>query len=85
MCGGVYCFNPGVGMFSFVGLCRPYIPCNSQEDFHHRGHIGHVVSCAFDASRFEMVIIFGVPISLTVCTMRNIPLVFGWFEFYFAH
>jgi hypothetical protein len=30
-----------VGMFYFVGLCRPYIPCNPQDDFHDRGHIGH--------------------------------------------
>jgi hypothetical protein len=30
-----------VGMFSFVGPFRPYIPCNSQDDFHHRGHIAH--------------------------------------------
>jgi hypothetical protein len=29
-----------VGMF-FLGICRPYIPCNSEDDFHHRGHIGH--------------------------------------------
>jgi hypothetical protein len=28
-------------MFSFVAHCRSCIPCNSQEDFHHRGHIGH--------------------------------------------
>jgi hypothetical protein len=43
-----------------------------------------VIICAFDASRFEMEIIFGVPISLTVCTLSNIPFVFGWFKFYFA-
>jgi hypothetical protein len=30
-----------VGMFSFVDSFRLYIPCNSQDDFHHRGHIGH--------------------------------------------
>jgi hypothetical protein len=42
-----------------------------------------VVTCTFDASRFEMAIIFGVPI-LTVCTLSNIHFVFGWFEFYFA-
>jgi hypothetical protein len=30
-----------VGMFSFVGPCRPYILCNSQDYFHHRGHTGH--------------------------------------------
>jgi hypothetical protein len=29
-------------------------------------------------------IIFGVPISLTVCTLSNISFVFGQFEFYFA-
>jgi hypothetical protein len=38
ICAGVYYFSPrGVGMFSFVGLGRSYIPCNSQDDFHHRG------------------------------------------------
>jgi hypothetical protein len=26
---------------SSVGPCGPYILCNLQEDFHHRGHIGH--------------------------------------------
>jgi hypothetical protein len=25
----------------YVALCRPYIPCNLQDDFHNRGHIGH--------------------------------------------
>jgi hypothetical protein len=40
-----------------------------------------VVICASHASRFEMAIIFGVPISLTVC---NISIEFGRFEFYFA-
>jgi hypothetical protein len=29
-------------------------------------------------------VIFGVPISLTVCTLSNIPFVFGQFEFYVA-
>jgi hypothetical protein len=43
-----------------------------------------VVTSAFDASWFEMAIIFSVPISLTVCTLSNIPFVFGQFEFYFA-
>jgi hypothetical protein len=33
--------NGEVGMFSFVGPCRPYIPCNSQDGFHHRRHMGH--------------------------------------------
>jgi hypothetical protein len=31
-----------VDIFSIIGLCRPYIPCNFQDDFHHRGHIGHL-------------------------------------------
>jgi hypothetical protein len=35
------------------------------------------------ASRFAKAIIFGVPISLTVCTFSNMPFVFGRFEFYF--
>jgi hypothetical protein len=42
-----------------------------------------VVTGAFDTFQFEMTI-FGVPISLTVCTLSNIPFVFGRFEFYFA-
>jgi hypothetical protein len=28
-------------MFSFVGPCRLYFPCNSQDDFCDRGHTGH--------------------------------------------
>jgi hypothetical protein len=31
-----------------------------------------------------MAIIFGVPISLTVCTLSNIYFLFGQIEFYFA-
>jgi hypothetical protein len=82
-----------VGIFSFVGPCRPNIPCNLQDDFHPRQHIGHrsiilfggiILSSAFNASQFEMAIIFGVPISLTVCTLSNIPFVFWQMEFYFA-
>jgi hypothetical protein len=30
-----------VGRFSFEGPCRPYILCNSLDDFRHRGHIKH--------------------------------------------
>jgi hypothetical protein len=33
--------NREVGMFSFVGPCRLYIPCSWQNNFHHRGHIWH--------------------------------------------
>jgi hypothetical protein len=33
--------NGEVDMFSFIVLCRPYIPCNWQDDFHRRDHIGH--------------------------------------------
>jgi hypothetical protein len=46
--------------------------------------ICRVVTLAFHASRVEMAIIFGVCIFLTVCTLSNIPFVFGRFEFYFA-
>jgi hypothetical protein len=50
-----------VGMFSFVGLYIPYIPCNWQVVFYRSGHIGHqVVTCAFDTSPFEMAITFCV-------------------------
>jgi hypothetical protein len=33
--------NEEVGTFSFLGPCRLYIHCNSQDDFHHRGHVRH--------------------------------------------
>jgi hypothetical protein len=61
--------NGEVGMFSFVGLCRPYIPCNSQDDFHHTGQIGHhslflfggVNSPAHLPNLGLRCIVFGVP------------------------
>jgi hypothetical protein len=37
---GVYIFERRGGMFSSVGPCGPYIPCSSQGDYRHRGHIG---------------------------------------------
>jgi hypothetical protein len=43
-----------------------------------------MVTCSFHAFRFEMAIIFGVPISLTVCTLSNISFVFGLLKFDFA-
>jgi hypothetical protein len=43
-----------------------------------------VVTCAFDTSQSEVAIISGVPISLIVCTLNNIPFAFGRFKFYFA-
>jgi hypothetical protein len=43
-----------------------------------------MVTRTFYASWFEMAITFGVPISLTVCTLSNISFVFGRFELYFA-
>jgi hypothetical protein len=46
--------------------------------------VWQVVTGAFHASWFEMAIIFGVSISLTVCTLNSISFVFGQFEFYFA-
>jgi hypothetical protein len=88
--------NREVGMFSFVGPCRPNIPCNLQDDsttentlnitrsFFLVALVCQVVTCAFDTSRFETAIIFGVPIYLTVCTLSHIPFVFGRFKFYFA-
>jgi hypothetical protein len=76
-------------VFSFVGPCRPYIPCNLQDDSTTEGTsditrsffwvamVCQAVTCAFDASRFEVAIIFGVPRFLTVCTLRSILFVFG--------
>jgi hypothetical protein len=44
LCGRIIFFSTvEVGMIYFVGLCRPYVLCNSQNDFHHRGHIGHFI------------------------------------------
>jgi hypothetical protein len=43
-----------------------------------------VVTCAFDACQFDVAIIFGVSIPLRVCTLSNIPSVFGQLKFYFA-
>jgi hypothetical protein len=43
-----------------------------------------MVTCAFDASQFEVTIISGVSISLAICTLSNIPFVVGQFKFYFA-
>jgi hypothetical protein len=72
-----------VGMFSFVGPCRLYILCNSQDDFHHSGYIGH-----------NSIFRFG-GIGLSSGHLRiwrisvwdgnsNISFVFGRFEFYSA-
>jgi hypothetical protein len=89
--------NGEVGMFYFVGSC------NSQDDFHHRGHITRsffsvalvcqVITCTFDASRFEMAILLVVlwhwAISLLclggsnfilqcrIYSTLNMPLLFG--------
>jgi hypothetical protein len=70
-------------MFSFVGLCSPCIPCTSQDDLHYRGNIGHH-SIFLLVALVCQVVIFGVPISYTVCALSNVTFVFGWFEFYFA-
>jgi hypothetical protein len=40
-----------------------------------------VATCVFHASRFEMKIIFGMPISLAVCTLSNTYFVFGGSNF----
>jgi hypothetical protein len=98
---GVYgmfdlCRRSVLFMFSFVDLCRPYIPCNSQDvsttgdtsditrSLFSVALVCQVVTCAFNASWFEIAIIAGMPIFLTVRTSSNIPFVFGRFEFYFA-
>jgi hypothetical protein len=31
-----------------------------------------------------MTIVSGVPISLAICTLKNIPFALGWFKIYFA-
>jgi hypothetical protein len=43
-----------------------------------------VIAGAFDAFWFEVAVVFGVPVSLTDCTLGNVSFVPGRFEFYFA-
>jgi hypothetical protein len=43
-----------------------------------------MVPCTFDASRFEVTTVFGVPTPLAICILSNIPFVFGQFKFYLA-
>jgi uncharacterized membrane protein YhhN len=43
-----------------------------------------VVTCAFDASQFKVAVVFGVPVSLAVCTLGTMFLVSGRFKFYFV-
>jgi hypothetical protein len=43
-----------------------------------------VITCAFDASWFQMAVMLCVPISLAVCALGNITFVFGMFKFDFA-
>jgi hypothetical protein len=84
-------------VFSFVVPYRPYAPCSSRDDFHLRGQSGHgsifpsaqvykVISGAFDASWFQVAVVFGVPVFLAICTLGNVSFVSeeGGVEFYFA-
>jgi hypothetical protein len=41
--------------------------------------ICQVVTCAFDASQLKMAVVFAVPVSLAVCTLGNVPFMFGLF------
>jgi hypothetical protein len=43
-----------------------------------------VVTCAFDAAWFKVAVVFGVPVSLAVCTLGNVSFVSRQFKFYFA-
>jgi hypothetical protein len=43
-----------------------------------------VLTYAFDASCFEVAVVFGVSVSLAVCALNNIPFVLGRFKFDFA-
>jgi hypothetical protein len=43
-----------------------------------------VLTCAFDASWFKVAVVFGVPVSLAVCTLGILSFVSGRFKFYFA-
>jgi hypothetical protein len=43
-----------------------------------------VFICTFDASWFEMAVVFCVSVSLAVSALSNIPFVLGWFKFDFA-
>jgi hypothetical protein len=89
--------NREMGVFSSVGPCTHHTSLvirrmiSTTEDTSHIiqsfflvALVCQMVSCTFHASWFVMTIIFGLPISLTLCTLSNIPFVFGQFEFYFA-
>jgi hypothetical protein len=39
-----------------------------------------VIAGAFNTARLEMTKIFGVPVSLTIGTLRDVTRVFGWFK-----
>jgi hypothetical protein len=43
-----------------------------------------VSTCAFDASWFEMAVVFCVSVSLAICAFSNIPFVLGSIKFDFA-
>jgi hypothetical protein len=43
-----------------------------------------VITCAFDASWFEMAVVLCVCVSLAVCALSNIPFVLGRLKFDFA-
>jgi hypothetical protein len=72
----------GGGFPLVVGPCRPYIPCNSQDDFHHRGHIGHhsrflFLGLSSGHLRISLITVWDgnnfwcAHIFLTVCTLSN--------------
>jgi hypothetical protein len=84
-----------VDMFSFVFVDHTFLSIYSMisttedtsditQSFFSVALVCQVVTCASDASGFEVAIIFGAPISLTVYILRNISFVFGRFEFYFV-
>jgi hypothetical protein len=84
--------NGKVGMFSFVGPCRPYIPCNWQRT--HLTSLGLFRFCVIDLLSghlcilrisVKVAVVFDVPVSLAVCTLGNVSFVSGRFKFYFEH
>jgi hypothetical protein len=43
-----------------------------------------VIAGAFGASWFKVAVVFGLPVSLAVCTLGNVSFIFERFEFYFV-
>jgi hypothetical protein len=81
--------NGEVGMFSLVGPCRWYISCNSQDLFHHRGHIRHRSIFLFSGTLGNIPFVFGqfkfYFALLYIFHIAYVLVIRGRFQFYKKH